>query len=121
MTRQSETGQLGENAAAKYLKKKGYKIIERNYGKRWGEVDIIAISPEKVLVFIEVKTATGQLPYVEPEDHLTRAKLRRLQRTSEFYANDKGAKFLKEDGWRIDLLAVVLDGRDAGITHYENI
>ena len=53
MTRQSETGKLGEEIAERFLKKKRYKIVERNYREKWGEIDIIAISPKKVLVFVE--------------------------------------------------------------------
>lgn len=50
------TGRLGEDIACQYLVDKGYKIILRNYTKPWGEIDIIAKSPDKILVFVEVKT-----------------------------------------------------------------
>lgn len=120
MTRQSETGQLGEDIATRFLKKKRYKIIERNYREKWGEIDIIAISPKKVLVFVEVKTVTGPSPYVLPEEHLTSAKLTRLQRTAELYANSQDDKLIKR-GWRIDLLAIIIDGDSAEVKHYENI
>lgn len=49
-------GKLGENTACQYLVDKGYNIIRTNYAKPWGEIDIIAKSPDKTLVFIEVKT-----------------------------------------------------------------
>ena len=120
MTRQSEVGQLGEDIAARYLKKKRYKIVERNYWERWGEIDIIAKSPKKVLVFVEVKTVSGPSPYIEAEEHLTKSKLVKLRRTAELYANGKGEKLTKR-GWRMDLLAITIDGEEAVVKHYRNI
>ena len=120
MTRRSETGKLGEDIAERFLKKNRYKIVGRNYREKWGEIDIIAISPKKALVFVEVKTVTGPNPYVEPEEHLTRQKLTRLQRTAELYANNQENKVIK-NGWRIDLLAIVIDGDSAEVKHYRNI
>ena len=48
------TGQLGETLAVRYLLDQGYAVVERNYRKRFGEVDIIA-REQQTLVFIEVK------------------------------------------------------------------
>ena len=120
MTRQSETGKLGEEVAARFLKKNRYKILERNYRENWGEIDIVAISPAGTLVFVEVKAITGPDPYIRPEEHLTRAKLIRLERTAELYANNQKDRLLA-NGWQIDLLAIVIDGDSAEIKHYENI
>ena len=48
-------GQIGEDIAAEYLVGLGYKVVERNWHCRFGELDIIATSPEGILVFVEVK------------------------------------------------------------------
>ena len=120
MTRQSKVGQLGEDIAERYLKKKHYKIVERNYREKWGEIDIIAIS-KKVLVFVEVKTVSGPNPSITAEDQLTRAKLSKLQRTAELYANGPGVRRVKRGGWRIDLLAITIEGDNATVKHYQNI
>lgn len=50
-----DKGKFGEDKACKYLKKKGYKIVERNYRLKFAEIDIIA-KDEKTYVFVEVKT-----------------------------------------------------------------
>ncbi len=55
MNKRVEIGNIGEKFAARYLADKGYKIIDRNYRSRFGEIDIIA-TKEKYIVFIEVKT-----------------------------------------------------------------
>ncbi len=125
MTRKQEIGRAGEDAAADYVKKRGYKIIERNYWKPWGELDIIARAPDKILVFVEVKAIYNNLTnmsndYIKPEDNLTRAKLIKLQRTAELYANSHEG-LVTDRGWRIDLIAVLMDGEGIDIRYYENI
>lgn len=125
MTRKQEIGKAGEDAAADYLEKRGYKIIERNYWKPWGELDIIATAPDKVLVFVEVKTIYNNLTnmsndYIKPEDNLTRAKLTKLQRTAELYANSH-EELVTGKGWRIDLVAIAMNPDGVDIRCYENI
>ena len=56
-TKQRELGDVGEAAARKYLKRKRYKILEKNYVAQNNEVDIIAESRDHI-VFVEVKTRT---------------------------------------------------------------
>ena len=50
MTYRSKLGQLGENIACRYLVENNYKIIERNFRQKWGEIDIIAKAKDKTLV-----------------------------------------------------------------------
>jgi len=136
MTSKSEVGKIGEDLACRYLIGKNYKIIDRNYRRPWGELDIIAIDPAMVLVFVEVKTIRQptdnecgnsaiqnercrNIAALTPEDNLTSAKLKKLQRTAQLFAG-KHPEFVNEQkGWRIDLLAICLPANK--ITHYENI
>jgi putative endonuclease len=108
MNKKSEIGKLGEDLACIYLENKGYKIIERNFRKPWGELDIIAKDSKGVLVFIEVK-AMRQFgnAAIRPEDNLTSSKLGKLQRTAELYANSN-ENLVNDNGWRIDLIAINL-------------
>lgn len=117
-TQKAKLGKLGEDLACKYLKKKGYKIIERNYWQPWGELDIVARSPEKVLVLVEVKTVKGSPPFITGEDHFTRAKSKKFKRAASLYAN--GSKLLTNKGWRVDLITIIMNG-DPLISHYENV
>ena len=116
MTQKSELGKLGEDLACRYLKKKGYRVIERNYLKPWGELDIVTISPEKILVLVEVKTVSGPAPMIAGEDQFTRAKSVKSKRAAELYAN--GSNLLTDKGRRIDLIAVTMDGDRAEVRHY---
>lgn len=79
------TGNLGEDLAVKYLKENGYKIIERNYRIRGGEVDIVAQDGE-YLVFVEVK-ARNSYEYGPPAESMTKWKIRALIKTARFYVN----------------------------------
>jgi putative endonuclease len=54
-----ELGKLGEQYALKYLQKQGYQLIASNWRNRYGEIDIIMLSADNILVFIEVKLRTN--------------------------------------------------------------
>lgn len=118
----------GEDAAATYLRKLGYKIIEKNFRKGYGEIDIIALrasgqagflGKDETLVFIEVKTRTS-LEFGSPFEAITPWKVRTLVKTAQFY------KLLHPnlpDLLRIDAIAVRMlkNGEVESIEHEENI
>ncbi len=130
MNKKTSTGRMGEDIAQGFLMKNGYKIIERNYWKPWGELDIVALSPDKTLVFIEVKTINSSInSHITAENNLTQSKLKKLQRTASLYANGNPSLVDDNKGWRIDLLAIDIyetgpcpePSRRVDIRHYENI
>ncbi|MBI4037742.1 YraN family protein [Candidatus Curtissbacteria bacterium] len=96
-------GKTGEDLAVKYLNKLGYKIIERNFRIRGGEIDIVAIDG-KTLVYIEVKTRTSH-KFGLPQESVTPTKIRFIVRAAKFYRNNR--KNLPELE-RIDVLAIDL-------------
>lgn len=77
------TGQCGEDAAANFLKKSGFKIIERNYKNKIGEIDIIAKNKEN-LVFVEVKTRSSD-KFGTPAEAVTYYKKQKIVNTAKFY------------------------------------
>jgi len=101
-----EVGKLGEQAAQKYLKKHGYRIRERGFRCRYGEIDIIA-QKKDCIVFVEVRTKTG-LEFGTPEESLTRSKKKRLIASALTYT---GTHHDLPAQWRIDVVAVELDDR----------
>lgn len=123
-------GNLGENLAGKFLRNRGFKIVEKNYLKKWGEIDIIA-AKEKVLHFVEVKTVSVKYPdkklsapsvdTYRPEDNVHPWKLKRLSRVIQTYLLEKDPK--GEINWVFDVITVRLDlaNKNARIAIIENI
>tara|TARA_Y100000310_G_scaffold345470_1_gene465347 strand:+ start:4921 stop:5316 length:396 start_codon:yes stop_codon:yes gene_type:complete len=124
-TFKSKVGQIGENIACEYLKKKGYKIIDKNVWEKWGEIDVLARAKDKTLVFVEVKTLSGfSSDGFQPEDNMTAGKRRRFERAASLYAGSHENLINNDKGWRLDVVAIVLvgEGRDSHIIrHYENV
>ena len=117
MTQRSVQGQIGEQLAAEYCLKRGYKIIDQNWRSKAprGEIDIIA-RDGNTLVFIEVKAVAPHADFL-PEDHLTPAKLQRVARLAFAYLN----KIHQTDrAYRIDLIAITLNPGAPDLRHYEN-
>ena len=113
-------GETGENIAVRFLMKHGFSILDRNYTKKWGEIDIVAKKKEK-LYFIEVKSVTREtlntfIPKsfnasddryeYRPEDNMHPWKLKRLSRTIQTYLLSKN---IDEDmEWQLDLFVIYL-------------
>lgn len=117
-------GKQGEEIAVKYLKKKGYKIMEKNYrnekGKQLGEIDIIAFQ-KKEIVFVEVKTRQlEKYQSVFPEENITQTKLCRLNKIASFYLRQNN---LWDFSYRFDAVSVWIsqDGKSFKIKQLENI
>ena len=108
-------GEVGENIAVKFLMKHGFSILDRNYTKKWGEIDIVTEKGNK-LYFIEVKSVSRPdlgnvsqetLDQYNPEDNMHPWKLKRMSRTIQTYLLNK--KITDEKEWQVDLLVVFLD------------
>jgi len=110
-------GELGEEIACTFLMKHGFSVLERNYTKKWGEIDIIAQKGER-RYFIEVKSmSVADLNYAyngeqvfaqhgRPEDNMHPWKMKRLRRVVETYLISKRLGYVD---WQFDLLVVYLD------------
>ena len=72
-------GALGEDFVAKYLLKRNYEILDRNWRIKEGEIDLVAITEFGVVVFVEVKTRTS-VAFGHPLEAITKEKAYRLQR-----------------------------------------
>ena len=129
MAKHNETGATGEGIAAKYLEKKGYFITDRNYRKKWGELDIIA-QKDDLLHFVEVKTVSRrsfgghfeqEINNYRPEDGMHPWKIKRLQRAIQTYLLERFKT--KDPPWQFDLICVFLDQekRVAKVKFIENL
>jgi Holliday junction resolvase-like predicted endonuclease len=132
-------GEIGEKTACKFLVKQGFEIVERNYRKKWGEIDIIA-EKEEILHFVEVKTVSREnlkegrgefspeTPDLarnkgkndqsnnqnndcfRPEDNIHPWKLKRLGRAIQSYLGEKAVSESKK--WQFDAITVLLNIKD---------
>ncbi|PIR47070.1 MAG: hypothetical protein COV07_00905 [Candidatus Vogelbacteria bacterium CG10_big_fil_rev_8_21_14_0_10_45_14] len=114
-TSKSLVGEAGENIAVRFLKNQGYSIMERNYKRPWGEIDIVAIK-DKIVYFVEVKAMSlttlayeqsGSAPF-SPEVHMNPEKVRRLRRAIESYLADRFREGAEPE-FELDLVSVELD------------
>lgn len=120
-----DEGNRGEEMACEYLQSKGYKIIDRNFRLKGGEIDIVAVDPSTssgpngTLVFVEVKTRTSY-KYGTGFEAITSWKLKALIRSANFY---KISHKNLPDQMRIDAVSILLDsdGTCELFEHMENI
>lgn len=112
-SKSQKIGEVGEYVAVHYLQTKGYLIVERNYTKKWGEIDVVA-RKGSVLHFIEVKSKSTDLNkaqnYIDaykPEDGMHPWKIKRLTRTIQIYLLERRI----QGDWQFDLISLYLDDK----------
>ncbi len=98
-------GDSGERVAALFLEQRGYKIVERNYRTRSGEIDLVAEDADG-LAFVEVRTRRGGGMNV-PEESLTPRKRERLISMAQEFLSQR--EEFAERAWRIDFVAIELE------------
>ena len=108
-------GQEGERVAERYLKKKGYKLVERNYRCPAGEVDLIVLD-RRVIVFVEVKTRTGN-QFGSPLEAVQPRKQRKMMQAAQFFLSQK--KLHQRDA-RFDVVGISWPAREPVVEHVEN-
>lgn len=136
-SKSQKIGELGESIACKFLMKHKFSILERNYTRKWGEIDIIAQKNNKIY-FIEVKSrSVSPLPLIlavneqqrgvsyetisfSPEENMHPWKLKRLRRVVETYLINKRVGNID---WQFDLMVVYIDieKRVSRVKKIENI
>ena len=124
-TEKRKVGDIGENIACGFLKSKGFEILEKNYLRKWGEIDVVA-KKNGVVHFIEVKSAclpVGEVNHetgtIRPEENMHPGKMKRLRRTIETYLLHRKL----ECDFQLDLVTVKMNSktREARVELFENI
>lgn len=111
-------GAIGEEAVANHLKRKGFKLLERNYLRKWGEIDII-VERDGIVHFVEVKSVSCEISTqggvlvargtgYKPEDNVHPWKLRKLHRAVQSWLAEENY----ESEWQIDVASVYLDQKN---------
>lgn len=115
-------GKLGEQLGQRFLKKRGYRILETNFfyfekGIKRGEIDIIALK-NNTYHFLEVKTGSSYC--FLPEERIDKKKKRALVRTALFWLASHNKGF--DCSWQIDILRVIINKKKkAKIFHFKNV
>ena len=105
-----EIGRKGEEVALRFLKKRGYQIIERNYVCKMGEMDIIAREKD-ILVFVEVKTRTSTM-FGPPQLAVNSKKQSQMSKVALYFLKEKKLEDVKA---RFDVVAILLGQKGAEI------
>ena len=115
-TEKQKIGKIGEDCACEYLEKNGYKMVDRNYLRKWGELDIVDKKGNKVH-FVEVKSVSRETldnvthetsnDSYRPEDNMHPWKLKRLGRAVQSYLLERDVS--DDVDWQFDVMTVYVD------------
>ena len=111
----NKLGVKGEKIAARFLKKQGYKILERNFRIKCGEIDIIAQDGEYIC-FVEVKTRSSN-SFAEPYESVNYMKQKKLQKLAEVWLGTHGSC---EALCRFDVVSILLN-ENCGVQEIQHI
>ena len=110
-------GALGEKFAAEYLKQQHYKILEKNYKNKLGEIDLIARDKDRgEIVFIEVKTRSSA-PYLSGQYAVDKRKQFHIMRTASYYLDVKNCQLQP----RFDVIEVEVNRSSGGLKSVNHI
>ncbi|WP_445343214.1 YraN family protein [Bifidobacterium sp. ESL0819] len=115
-----ELGRLGEDYACQWLRQRNWKILARNWRSRFGELDIIALDPESILVFVEVKTRrTGR--FGSPEQAVGPRKQTHLRRAAvQWLISHDRDPSARHRGTRFDVISLSVKSNPSRSMHSEN-
>jgi putative endonuclease len=108
-------GKDGEELAVKYLKSKGYKILDKNYRCSLGEIDVV-VKEKDMIVFVEVKTRKSD-EFAEPFESVGVRKQAKLRSLAEFYLQEKD--YLDRE-IRFDVLSITVNDKETNIEHIKD-
>ncbi len=126
MAKHNEIGVTGEIVAGEFLESKGHTILDRNFRRPYGEIDIVSRGTGGMVHFVEVKTVShgtatnaGVGEHFRPEENVHPKKIERMMRVIQAYLLYKNI----ESEWQFDVLAVYLDEktRTAKVRYLENV
>ena len=120
VTQRSSLGTLAEDMAARYLTSRGYTVLEQNYRKPWGELDIVARKGTSI-IFSEVRASRQESAGFEPELRADYTKLKKVVRTARTWLSSR--KYPDDQEWQVDVISVTFnkEKKTVKIRHYKNV
>jgi putative endonuclease len=111
-------GRWGERYSEKFLKRKGLKLLARNFSSRDGEIDLVMVDRDSSVVFIEVKTRADE-QFDSAESAINYSKKNKLVRTAKLFCRKYG---IENRALRFDAVIVVVgESAKPQVRHYQNI
>ena len=110
ITKQQNIGQRAETKALQYLKRRGLKLLKKNYYCRFGEIDLI-MQEKKVIVFIEVRFRKPNTQ-VSAAESITNQKINKIRKTAAHYL----MQYQTTPNCRFDVTAMTHNAVDSGYT-----
>lgn len=117
MAEKHDYGRESEALAASYLRRRGHKVLERNFRGRHGEIDIITLEHGRTLVFCEVRARHSD-EFIHPLETVGPAKQQHVRKTAEVFLYRHPEYTNRE--CRFDVVTVVGEGKAAVLTHFKN-
>ncbi|MCC6934389.1 MAG: YraN family protein [Candidatus Yanofskybacteria bacterium] len=111
-------GKKGEELACAWLTESGFSIVDRNWRRPWGELDIVA-RRNGVIHFIEVKTAQRLVSGFEPFLRANGWKMHKVMRTAQTWLSAN--RYTDETPWQMDVISVIIGETTPDIELFENI
>ena len=111
-----QIGRLGEDIAAAHLERLGYRVLDRNWRDRAGEIDIVAMQGG-VVVFVEVKTRRGVARGL-PAEAVNADKLERMRRCALAWLSEHR---IRNSGVRLDVIAILVEEDHHTVTHLQAV
>ncbi len=111
-------GLEAEERACQWLKEHDYRILDRNWRRPWGELDIVA-DTQGVVCFIEVKASSKRVTGFEPALRADGRKMHKVMRTAQTWLAQH--QYGSDTEWRMDVISVIMNGKEAEIEHIQNI
>src|SRR5436305_6444753 len=102
-------GQAGEELAAAHLTRLGFRVLDRNYRTRWGELDIVAFDG-RTLVFCEVKSRTAGPRHGSPFEAIHPVKRTQVRRMARNWLADRSQRPFAS-ALRFDAIGLIFDGQ----------
>ncbi len=115
MALHNKIGRLGENIAVQYLIKNNFKIIERNYKNKFGEIDIIALE-NNIIRFIEVKTRSSHYNS-SLEEVLHYKQIKRLKNSALYFISN----YQYDQSFSFDLILIKINIENKKITYFKHL
>lgn len=101
-------GQSAEDAVQEHLQQRGWTILDRNWRKPWGELDIVARDQEETVHIVEVKASSLRMAGFEPHLRAGNTKMAKVHRTARTWLSSHGYPY--DTPWQLDVASVVGDG-----------